>query len=161
LQLQEPPDHALGRSRGGFGSKIHLLVEDHGLVVGIFLTAGQRHESVVFEELMGRALPCQGRPRRWPKQVAADKAYNAGHIRAWLWRHHIEGVIPTPENQPRLENFDKAAYRKRNLIERVVGWYKECRRLGTRYEKLAVNVLAFWIVAAIEKLLHRRAVYVQ
>jgi transposase len=63
-------------------------------------------------------------------------------------------VIPTRKNQPRDESFDKATYRQRNIIERMVGWFKECRRLGTRYEKLAVNYMAFWLVAMIEKVLH-------
>ncbi len=54
------------------------------------------------------------------------------------------------------KNLDKATYRGRNLIERVVGWFKECRALGTRYEKLAVNYLALWVVAMIDKLLKRR-----
>jgi len=148
----------LGRSRGGFGSKVHLLVEDHGLVVGIVLSAGQRHESVVFEELMGHVLlPRHG--RRWPAKLAADKGYSYGHIRRWLKRHRIDPVIPTREDQPREEDFDKLSYRKRNLIERVVGWFKECRHLGTRYDKLAVNHLAFWIIASIERLLLIGAVY--
>lgn len=151
-QLEEPPDHALGYSRGGFGTKIHLLIEDHGIVLGIFVTAGQQHESTAFETLMGRVM-LPGRSKRWPDKLAGDCAYSAGHIRRWLHKRRIEDVIPTPKNQPRIESFDKAGYRKRNLIERVVGWFKECRRLGTRYEKLAVNYLAFWIVACIVRCL--------
>ena len=64
-------------------------------------------------------------------------------------------MIPTRKDQPRDETFDKATYRQRNIIERVVGWYKEYRRLGTRYEKLAVNYVAMWFVAIIEKALFR------
>jgi transposase len=56
-------------------------------------------------------------------------------------------VIPTRSNQPREERFDKAAYRRRNIVERVVGWYKEYRSLGTRHEKLAVNYVALWLIA--------------
>ena len=47
-------------------------------------------------------------------------------------------MIPTRSNQPREEGFDKKSYRRRNIVERVVGWYKEYRALGTRHEKLAV-----------------------
>jgi transposase len=65
--------------------------------------------------------------------------------------HAIRDVIPTKVNQPRDLAFEKAQYRRRNIVERAVGWYKECRRLATRYEKLAVNYLAFWMVAMIEK----------
>jgi transposase len=64
-------------------------------------------------------------------------------------------VIPSRKNQPREAAFDQATYRRRNLIERVVGWYKECRALGTRYEKLAVNYVALWVVALIDKLVRK------
>ncbi len=64
-------------------------------------------------------------------------------------------MIPTRKDQPRDEKFDKATYKRRNIIERVVGWFKEYRRLGTRYEKLAVNYVAMWLVAIMEKALFR------
>ena len=53
------------------------------------------------------------------------------------------------------KHFDKATYRQRHIIEQVVGWYKEYRALGTRYEKLAVNYVALWLVAIMDKALHR------
>jgi transposase len=145
----------LGYSRGGFGTKVHLLVEPHGIVVGIYLTAGQRHESKAFKPLMDHVLlgHHRGQPF-WPEQLAGDKGYSYPGIRQWMKQHGIQAVIPTRKDQPREADFDKATYRKRNIIERVNGWYKECRRLGTRYEKLAVNMLAFWLVAMIDKLLH-------
>jgi transposase len=154
-QVVEPEDHALGYSRGGFGTKIHLLIEAHGIVVGIHVTPGQRHESKGFEPLMGRVLLRHHRGQRfWPERLAGDAGYNYPAVRSWLKRHGIRPVIPTYKNQPRDPTFDKTSYRKRNLVERVVGWYKECRRLGTRYDKLAVNYVAFWMVAMIEKILH-------
>jgi transposase len=153
-QLEEPLDHALGYSRGGFGTKVHLLVTDRGIVLGIYVTPGQRHESTAFKPLMRRVLlpRRRGRPY-WPAQLAADKGYSYPHIRRWSRNHRIAPVIPTRKDQPRAESFDKASYRKRNRIERVVGHYKECRALATRYEKLAVDYVALWMVAMIEKLL--------
>jgi transposase len=153
-QLTEPSEHALGYSRGGYGTKVHLLVSDRGIVLGIYLTPGQRHESKAFEPLMRRVLL----PRRrgqpyWPAQLAGDRGYSYPHIRRWSRRHHIEPVIPTRKDQPREASFDKITYRKRNLIERVVGGFKECRALGTRYEKLAVDYVTLWMIAMIEKLL--------
>jgi transposase len=154
-QLQEPAKHAPGRSRGGFGTKVHLLVTDRGIILGIYVTPGQQHESTVFKPLLRRVLL---RRRRglpyWPAKLAGDKGYSYPHMRAWAKRHQLEAVIPTRKDQPRQESFDKASYRKRNRIERVVGHYKECRALGTRYEKLAVDYVALWMVAMIEKLLH-------
>jgi transposase len=156
-QLQEPARHALGYSRGGFGTKVHLLVTDRGIVLGIYVTPGQQHESTVFKPLLRRVLL---RRRRgvpyWPTKLAGDKGYSYPPIRRWARRHHVEAVIPTRKDQPRQASFDKASYRKRNRMERVVGHYKECRALGTRYEKLAVDYVALWMVAMIEKLLQVR-----
>jgi transposase len=156
-QLQEPEDHALGRSQGGFGTKVHLLCDCHGIILAVFLTAGQRHEAKVFETVMSRvALPRRpGRPR-WPERVGGDKAFSCPRIRTWLRRHRIVGVIPTRADERPDAAFDRACYRRRNIIERVVGWYKECRALGTRYEKLAVNYLALWMVAMIDRVLRIR-----
>lgn len=156
LQRQEPQDHALGRSQGGFGTKVHLVTDGHGILLAIWVTPGQRHESQAFAVVMLRAKrPRRAGRRRWPKRVAADKGYSYGSIREWLRRRHIEPVIPTKKGQPRDESFDREAYRRRSRIEQVVGWYKECRALGTRYEKLAVNYVALWMIASIEKLLRK------
>jgi transposase len=71
----EPADHALGRSRGGFGSKIHLVCDGKGLPMAVTVTAGQRHESTQFEAVMGQVrLPCKrGRPRRRPRRLARGR----------------------------------------------------------------------------------------
>jgi transposase len=144
-QLLEPEDHALGRSQGGFGTKMHLLCDSQGIVLALYVTAGQRHESKAFESTLARVA--------LPSKLAGDKGYSYPRLRRWLARRQVEDVIPTRKDQPRREDFDKATYRQRNIVERAIGWLKDCRRLGTRYEKLAVNFLAFWIVGLIGKLL--------
>jgi len=162
LSVPEPPEHALGRSRGGFGTKVHVVCEGHGTVLAVWVTPGQQHESQAFPVVMVRAKrPRRVGRRRWPHQVAGDKGYSYSGIRQWLRRHHIEAVIPTRSNQPREASFDRTAYRRRNLIERVIGWYKEYRALGTRFDKLAVNYLAAWLIAIIDKLLHKYALRLQ
>jgi transposase len=152
--VTEPSDHALGRSRGGFSTKAHLVCDSHGILLAVSVTAGQRHESKGFPGAMSRARrPRQaGRPR-WPERGAGDKGYSYSSVRGWLRRHHIKPVIPTRKDQPRDEGFEKATYRRRNIIERAVGWFKWCRALATRYDKLAVNYLALWIIANVQYLL--------
>ena len=155
-QMQEPPEHALGRSRGGWGSKVHVVCDSHGFIVSIHVTVGQRHDSKAFEPTVARRLFHRKKgTRRWPRRLAGDKGYSYPRIRRWCRRRRIEAVIPTRSNQPRDHNFDKATYKRRNIVERVIGWYKEYRRLGTRFEKLAVNYVAMWLVAIIEKCLNR------
>jgi len=90
----------------------------------------------------------QGPARRRSKRVAGDKAYSNRRIRAWLRGRGIGIVIPTKKDQRR-RRFDKTRYQGRNVVERLIGWLKERRRLATRFEKLAVNFLAMLKVGMI------------
>jgi transposase len=140
----------LGRSQGGFGSKVHVVCDGQGRPLGVVLTPGQRHESTVFEAVMDTvAVPQRGRSsRRRPRRVAGDKAYNHHRIRSWLRSRRMGAVIPRFKNQRRVR-FDKRRYKRRNVVERLIGWLKERRRLATRFEKLAVNFLAMLKIAMI------------
>jgi len=60
-------------------------------------------------------------------------------------------VIPTKSNEKPRPGFDKEAYRRRNVVERCIGWLKECRRIMTRFEKLAVNFVAMFKLAMIRR----------
>jgi transposase len=96
--------------------------------------------------------------RSRPKRVAGDKGYSYPRIRRWLRRHRIEAVIPQRSDQlaqhrGRPLTFDKEAYRRRSVIECCIGWLKECRRIGTRFEKLALNFLAMIKLAIIRRYL--------
>lgn len=87
-----------------------------------------------------------------PDAIAGDKGYSYPRIRAWCSRRGIEAVIPTRRDQPR-ERCSKAKYRGRSVVERCIGWLKECRRVATRYEKLATHFLAVVILAMIQRCL--------
>ena len=89
--------------------------------------------------------------RRRPKRLAGDKGYSYDGVRRWLKRHKVRPVIPTRKNQEPDPAFDCEAYRRRNVVERCVNWLKENRRLGTRYEKLAVNFQAMAKLAMIRR----------
>jgi transposase len=124
--------------------------------LAVAVTPGQQHESTAVEETFDRAKrPRRAGRRRWPEKASADKGYSYPGVRAWLRRHHMEPVIPTRKDQPRDPNFDKETYRRRNIIERAVGWFKWCRALAFRFDKLAVNYVALWIIANIQFLLRK------
>ena len=147
----EPQDHALGRSRGGFGSKIHLVAEGHGIPLAVHVTAGQVNDCTEFETVVNRVRI--GRRQR-PAAMAGDKGYSTQRIRRWLRRHSIRAVIPRRVDQHPDDGrvrFDRQAYRRRSTIEQCNGWLKECRRIATRFEKLAVNFLAMIHLAFIER----------
>jgi len=118
----------------------------------VVLTPGQRHEQTVFEELLaGPALARRerGRPRLRPHAVVGDKGYSSHRIRAGLHRRGIRAVIPHKVNEHRTGPFDRALYRERNVVERCINRLKQCRRIATRYEKLADHFLAMVTVACI------------
>jgi transposase len=117
----------------------------------LLLTAGQRHEQTTFEPLMERGAVKRARggcPRMRPDRVAGDKGCSSRKIRRYLRRRHIGVVIPH-KNRERRGRFDKAAYRQRNVVERLINRLKQFRRVATRYEKRAVNYLAMLTIAAI------------
>jgi transposase len=91
----------------------------------------------------------------WPDKLAGDKGYSYDKTRRFLADCGIDAVIPRKSNQPRPrgERFDKKTYRKRSRIECAIGWLKENRRLATRYDKLALNFLAFTKLAIMLKYL--------
>jgi transposase len=157
INPQEPSDHALGRSRGGFGSKFHVVTDGTGLPLAIEVSPGQAHESTYLELVMNaiRIPQPKGRPRTRPGSLAADKGYSCRWIRAWLREHKIRAVIPRKSNELQDDRmqFDRDEYRRRSVVECCVGWLKECRRIATRFEKLAVNFLAMLKLAMIEQYL--------
>jgi transposase len=143
---------ALGRSRGGYSTKLHLRVERGGKPMVILATAGQRHEAPMLRRLMETGAvkrPGRGRPRLRPDAVVGDKGYSFASLRRYLRRRGIRAVIPSKSDQPRQRGFDGAAYRERNQVERTINRLKGWRRVATRYEKREANYLAMVKIAAI------------
>jgi transposase len=156
----EPDDHALGRSRGGLSCKIHILCDGHGHPLHVHLTAGQTHEASAFEALMMGAdeqlTDADGEPIAWPVALAGDKGYRAEWIDEYLLDLDIKPVIPCKSNQDRQGRpveFDRDAYRDRNIVERLIGWLKECRRIFSRFEKTAKNFTGMIRMAFIQRYL--------
>jgi transposase len=111
-------------------------------------TAGQRHDSLAFEHLMGDLVvlrPGPGRPRRRPDELLADKAYSAKAIRGHLRSRGIRATIPLKADQQparrrrgtrgRPPGFDAESYRGRNVVERAVNKLRLTRAVATRYDK--------------------------
>lgn len=89
--------------------------------------------------------------RARPRLIAGDKGYSYPFVRQMLRRRRIKPLIPTRSNQPSDRSFDKTMYKRRNVIERLIGWLKERRRLCTRFEKLADSSLSMVKLAFIER----------
>ena len=131
----------MGRSRGGLTSKIHAVVDANGLPVHLGLTPGEAHDNRLCPVLLSGL-----RPRT---MLLADRGYDADWIRALVGQQDAWANIPPKRNRKEPICFSPYLYRARNLVERFFNKIKQCRRVATRYDKLAANYLAFIQLASI------------
>jgi transposase len=134
----------LGRSRGGFTTKLHFAVDGLGNPVRFIVTGGQEADISQGEALI------KGHD---PKAVIADKGYDGDKFVATIEAGGADAVIPPRKNRVFKRDYDKHLYKERNLAERFINKIKQYRRVATRYEKTARNFLGFVHVAAIMVLL--------
>jgi transposase len=140
------------------------LCDREGHPLALELTAGQAHESTMLDAVLMDAdadlFDAEGEPIAWPAALAGDKGYRADWVDAHLLALGITPVIPSKANEDRDERlvaFDKHAYRDRNIVERLIGWLKECRRVFSRFEKTAKNFAGMIRMAFIQRYLTRAA----
>ncbi|MFV0131615.1 IS5 family transposase [Streptomyces sp. HMX112] len=159
-ELEDPArstaGQALGRSRGGLTTKVHLACDGRGLPLAVVLTPGNVNDSTVFDAVLDAVrVPRSGagRPRRRPDAVIADKAYSSRAIRQSLRRKGIRAVIPERADQKanrirpgqtggRPPAFDRELYKSRNVVERCFNRLKQFRAIATRFDKLATRYKA-------------------
>jgi transposase len=117
----------------------------------LVLTPGQRHEAIVFEPLLESGAVKRrgpGRPKRRPHRIVGDTGDRSGKIRPYARQHGIRITIPRKRNACHTGPFDRAIYRLRHRIERLINRCQQFRRLATRDEKRAVYYKAMWLIAA-------------
>ena len=131
-----------------------MVCDANGVPLHFRLSPGQASDVSYAQPLLDavRIAGKPGRPRKRSRWLLADKGYDAEHLRQYCDRYRMQPVIPLramPRKPrpglPRL--FDRPKYRQRNIIERMFGWLKENRRIGTRYDKLAKSFAAMVTLA--------------
>jgi transposase len=127
-------DQALGRSRGGFSTKVHVLVDGLGNPLRLLFTAGQRHDSTQAAALLeGFTF----------ERVIADRGYAAQTLIDLILQAQAEPVIPPHQRAKQPREYDIWLYRERHLVECFINKIKHFRRVFSRFDKLARRYLGF------------------
>jgi transposase len=127
-------DQAIGLSRGGRSTKIHVTVDPLGNPTGLHLTAGQASDLEGADALLDSVEA---------DTVIADKGYDAGErVLTRLEKAGLQAVLPPKANRKQQRDYDKELYKARHLIENFFAKLKQFRAIATRYDKTARNFLA-------------------
>lgn len=138
-QGTQKKDEAIGLSRGGFSTKIHVAVDSVGRPVRLMLSPGEAHDITRAAELI-KGLKSQF--------VIGDKAYDQEKLIEQIESQGAEAVIPPRANRNVERYYDKEVYKERNQVERMFCRLKNFRRVATRYEKRAQNFQSMVLLAA-------------
>jgi transposase len=137
-------NQALGRSRGGFSSKIHLKTDFNGLPIAFHLTGGEVSDSTQLE------ISLDIGPDITPRVALTDKGYDAANNRAACRKRGIIPVIPHRSNaRNRPSFFPKLLYKTRARVEQTIGKLKRFKRVAMRCEKTSDSYAAFVAFACI------------
>ena len=135
-------DQALGRSRGGPTTKIHLICDALGNPLKFTLTGGQIHDVTAAPDLLAKAETLGG-------LTIADKGYDSDEFRKEIKSRGSEPVIPGRKNRKEKIDYDKTVYGARGLVENAFCKLKQFRAVATRYDKLARNFTGMVTMACI------------
>lgn len=127
---EEESAESLGRSKGGYSSKIHCITNIKGVLVSLCLTAGQVHDIKKAPELIEQVAKREGK-----KVLVADKGYIGQELENIIKETGFTPVIPPRKNQINHGDYDREAYKNRNVVERFFNKLKQFRGIATRYMK--------------------------
>ena len=144
---QRGAGEALGRSRGGYGTKACVIADSAGRAVAFALAPGQAHE-------LPHAIPLLMRVPGVPVWVVADRGYSSHAFREHIWDLGARPAIPPKVNEAPVA-CPAPIYANRNRVERLWARLKEWRAVATRYEKTARSFLGVLYLAATADWLRR------
>ena len=133
-------DQAIGSSRGGKNTKVHVLLDERMQVLNVILSGGHINDSDIALELFA-GVDLTG------KKVLADRAYSCDKVRSYLEMQGAQVCIPDKKNFKLRHSFDARLYKQRNIVERFFQRIKNYRHVAFRFDKLAECFLNFVLLA--------------
>jgi len=127
-------EQALGRSRGGFSTKIRIAADALGNPLKFILTPGQNHDITQAEALTDNFTAAA---------VPADKGYDSDQFRQYLQQRGTVPVIPPRSNRKNPQDYDRHLYKERHLVECFINKIRQFRHIFSRFDKLAGRYLSF------------------
>lgn len=125
-------NQAIGKSKGGNTTKIHMAVDACGFPIDFELTGGEVHDCKVAPEFIEK-LPVSD-------YVIADKGYDSEELRELIRKKTSIPLIPRKSNSTiGNDDMDWGLYKYRHLVENVFARLKHFRAIATRYDKLKRN----------------------
>jgi len=137
---QRDKREAVGRSRGGFGSKACVIADASGRAIGFALAPGQAHELPMVPLLLAFLTVI-------PLWIVADRGYASHAFRTLIWNLGARPAIPAKRNEAPVD-CPPWIYHNRNRVERLWSRLKEWRAVATRYEKTARSFMGVLCMAA-------------
>jgi transposase len=132
-------EECLGRSRGGYGTKVHVLTEGEGKPVVIILTPGNDHDITQAKNLTKDLRNTT---------VIADKGYDSQEYVETLLKNNCKAVIPSRSSNKIQREIDRNTYKQRHHIENFFSKIKCFRRICTRFDKTASSYISWWHIAS-------------
>jgi len=134
-------ERAIGISRGGATSKIHIAADASGNPIDFEITGGEVHDSQVASKIINKVSSKV-------ENIIADKGYDSDEIRAEIWAKGARAIIPRRVNSNKVNlGFDAHIYKQRHLVENLFARLKHYRSIATRFEKLARNFRSMIFIA--------------
>jgi transposase len=132
--------HGIGKTRGGWGTKIHTVVDALGFPIDIIVTEGQVNDNIPALDLL---------KDKESKNVLADAAFDTDAIRALIKKQGKQAVIPNQARRSQKLDYDKHIYKERHLVECFFQRIKNLRRIATRYEKNVTMYRGMVLIACV------------
>jgi len=145
VALKKFGEQAIGKSRGGWNTKLYVVFADDKVILEMHLSSESRHDAPE-----GRVSIAKAGEAFKGVTFLMDRAYEGNKTRSLAASNGHEPIIPPKSNRNAPWGYDKEKYKRRNVVERLFRRLKELRRVCARYDKTDIMFLAIILFAFVQ-----------